>query len=159
MFIHTRALGKLPLNALVLFHFHVTLQIYLFLWTYWRALDSRTRESTRRRFFSKNSIKRAQTSVILAGKTWYRRHFRTRLCKNVVLSKQVMNTVIVLLFFNQQKGSVTSNKNNWAIYAGKKVRLIVRAKFSKYFRHRLAVKSRSRSWNLKVPIDSLQLNP
>ena len=32
--------------------------------------------------------------------------------KNVVLSKQVKNTVIILAFFDQQKGSVTRNKNN-----------------------------------------------
>ena len=32
--------------------------------------------------------------------------------KNVVVSKKVKNTVAVLAFFDQQKGSVTSNKNN-----------------------------------------------
>ena len=35
MFIHTRALCKLPLNALVLFHLYVTLQFYLIWSTYW----------------------------------------------------------------------------------------------------------------------------
>ena len=39
-------------------------------------------------------------------------HFSTRFCKNVVVSKQVTNTVAVLAFFDQQKGSVPSNKNN-----------------------------------------------
>ena len=44
------------------------------------------------------------------------------------MSKQVKNTVAVLAFFDQQKGSVTSNKNkiNRAIYTAKRVRLIVR---------------------------------
>jgi len=32
--------------------------------------------------------------------------------KNVVGSKQVKNTIAVLAFFDQQKGSVTSNKSN-----------------------------------------------
>ena len=41
-----------------------------------------------------------------------RRHFSTRFCKNVVESKQVKNMVVVLPFFDLQKGSVTSNKNN-----------------------------------------------
>ena len=40
------------------------------------------------------------------------RHFNTRFCKDVVVSKQVKNTVEVLAFFDQQNGSVTSNKNN-----------------------------------------------
>ena len=35
-------------------------------------------------------------------------------CQNVVVSKQVKNTVAVLAFFDQQKGSLTSIKNNWA---------------------------------------------
>ena len=70
----------------------------------------------------------AQTIVILAGKTWYRRHFSTRFRKNVVASKQVKNTVTVFTFFDQQKGLVTSNKNNWATYNTNKEyrRLIVR---------------------------------
>ena len=63
---------------------------------------------------------RAQTIVILAGKNWCRRHFSTRFCKNVVESKQVNNTVAVLAFFDEQKGSVTSNKNNWATYTANK---------------------------------------
>ena len=33
-------------------------------------------------------------------------------CKNVVESKQINNTVAVLAFLDEQKGSVTSNKNN-----------------------------------------------
>ena len=37
-------------------------------------------------------------------------------CKNVVVSKIVKNTVAVLAFFDQQKGSVTSNNNNGATY-------------------------------------------
>ena len=36
----------------------------------------------------------------------------TRFCKIVVVSKQVKNVVVVLAFFDQQKGSVTSNKDN-----------------------------------------------
>ena len=32
-------------------------------------------------------------------------------CKNVVISKQFKTTVTVLAFFDQQKGSVTRNKN------------------------------------------------
>jgi len=32
--------------------------------------------------------------------------------KNVVVTKPIKNTVAVLIFFNQQKGSVTSNQNN-----------------------------------------------
>ena len=39
------------------------------------------------------------------------RHFNTRFCKDVV-PKQVKNTVEVLAIFDQQNGSVTSNKNN-----------------------------------------------
>ena len=65
-------------------------------------------------------IEGAQTSVILAGKTWYRRHFTTRLCKNVVGSKQVKYTVSALAFFVQQKAAVTSNTNNGATYAADK---------------------------------------
>ena len=41
-------------------------------------------------------------------------------CKNVVEAKQVKNTVVVLPFFDLQKGSVTSNKNSWAIYTANK---------------------------------------
>ena len=70
--------------------------------------------------FSKNNSKLTQTSVILAGKTWYRRHFSSRLCKNVVVLKQGKITVAVLPFFDQQEGSVTSNKNNWATYSAYK---------------------------------------
>ena len=33
-------------------------------------------------------------------------------CKNVVVTKQDKNSVKVLAFFDQQKGTVTSNKNN-----------------------------------------------
>ena len=40
------------------------------------------------------------------------RHFTTRFYKNVVMSKQVNNTVEVLAIFDRQKGSVTINKNN-----------------------------------------------
>ena len=40
--------------------------------------------------------------------------------KNVVLVKQVKNMVPVLAFFDQQKGSVTRNKNNWATYTASK---------------------------------------
>ena len=46
--------------------------------------------------------------------------FSTRFCKNVVVSKQVKNTVAVLVFFNQQEGSVTSSENNWATYSAHK---------------------------------------
>ena len=81
-----------------------------------RALDSRTRTTTSTRF----SHRTTQTNVILAGITWYRRHFSTRFCKNVVESKQVKKTVVVLPFFDLQKVSVTSNKNNLAIYTAKK---------------------------------------
>ena len=44
-------------------------------------------------------------------------HFTTRLCKNVVVSKQVKTTVAI---FDQQKESVTSNKNNWTTYTANK---------------------------------------
>ena len=57
---------------------------------------------------------------ILVGKMWYRRHFSTSFCKIVVVSKHVKNTVAVLALFDQQKGSVTSNKNNWATYTANK---------------------------------------
>jgi len=40
----------------------------------------------------------------------YRRHFTTRFCKNVVVSKQLKNKVAVLAFFDLQKGSVTSTR-------------------------------------------------
>ena len=46
-------------------------------------------------------MERAQTSVILAGKARYRRHFSMRFCKNVVDAKQVKTTVAVLAFFDQ----------------------------------------------------------
>ena len=62
---------------------------------------------------------RMQTSVILVGKTWYRRHLSAKFCKNVVVSKEVINAVAVLAFFDQQKGIIT-NKNNWATYAANK---------------------------------------
>jgi len=58
--------------------------------------------------FSQNNIEPAQTSVISARKTWYHFHVSTRLCKSVV-SKQVKN---VVAFFDQQKGAVSSHKNN-----------------------------------------------
>ena len=45
--------------------------------------DSRTRTTTS-----------TKTSVILAGKTWYRGHFSTRYRKNVVVSKHSSNLVI-----------------------------------------------------------------
>ena len=51
---------------------------------------------------------------------WYRRHFTMRFGKNVFVSKQTKNTVAALAFFDQQKGSVTSNKNNRATYNAKK---------------------------------------
>ena len=52
------------------------------------------------------------------------RHFGRKNVKNVipssfcksVLSKIVQNTAAVLAFFDQQKGSVTSNNNNGATY-------------------------------------------
>ena len=44
-------------------------------------------------------------------KRCYRRHFSTRFCKNVVEAKQIKNIVVVLPFFDLEKGSVTSNKN------------------------------------------------
>ena len=40
----------------------------------------------------------------------YRRHFTTRFCKNVVMSKQLKNKVAVLAFFDLQKGSVSSTR-------------------------------------------------
>ena len=50
----------------------------------------------------------------------------SRCCKNVVVSKQVKNTVAVLAFAGQQKGYVTCNTNNSAISTADKERLIVR---------------------------------
>ena len=38
------------------------------------------------------------------------------------MSKQVKNTVAVLAFFDQQKDSVTSNKDNWATYTANEKR-------------------------------------
>lgn len=70
--------------------------------------------------FSYNNIEHVQTGLILEGKTWYHCHFSTRFWKHVVVSKQVKNTVAVLAFFNQQKDSVSSNKNNWATNSGNK---------------------------------------
>ena len=43
-----------------------------------------------------------------------------RFCKNAVVSKQVKNMVALMAFYDQQKGSVTSNKNNWATYTANK---------------------------------------
>ena len=45
----------------------------------------------------------------------YHRSFSMRFCKNVDVSNQFKN-MVMFLFFDQQKGSVTSNKNNWATY-------------------------------------------
>jgi len=56
----------------------------------------------------------------LAGKTDTVIILERSFAKNVVLSKQVKNTVTVLAFFDQQNGSVTRNKNNWATYTGSK---------------------------------------
>ena len=56
---------------------------------------------------------RAQTSVILTGKTLYRRHFSARFSKNVrprVKTSQEHGSN--LAFFDQQKGSIASNVNN-----------------------------------------------
>ena len=36
------------------------------------------------------------------------------------MSKQVKNTVAALTFFDQQKGSVISYKDNWAMYTANK---------------------------------------
>ena len=47
-------------------------------------------------------------------------HSGARFCNNVDVSKQVKNMVAVLGFFNHQKGSVTSNKNNWTTYTANK---------------------------------------
>ena len=44
------------------------------------------------------------------GKTRCRRHFSARFCKNVVVTKQVENRTAVLAFFDQQNGSVVSNR-------------------------------------------------
>ena len=62
--------------------------------------------------FSYNNIELAQTSVILGMKNVIPSSFFYEVFKNVVASKQVKNTVAGLAFFAQQKGSVTSNKNN-----------------------------------------------
>ena len=77
-----------------------------------RALDSRTRTTTSTRFSHRATLvarkptsfwrEKRDTVVILV------RGF----AKNVVEAKQVKNTVAVLPFFDLQKGSVTSNKNN-----------------------------------------------
>ena len=67
--------------------------------------------------FSQSKIERAQTNVILGGTTWYRRQVTRRFCKNVVVSKQGKNTVEVLAFCDQQKGS-SKNKSDWATYTG-----------------------------------------
>ena len=45
------------------------------------------------------------------------RHFCTTFYKNVVVSKQVKNAVAI---FDQQKGLVTSDKNNWETYTANK---------------------------------------
>ena len=86
-----------------------------------------------------------QTSVILAGKTWYRHRYSTRFSKNVVVLKQVKNMGAVLVFFSikaqlseiritEQLILLTKSKINCPGY-----------KFSKYFRQKRAVKSRTRS--------------
>ena len=83
-------------------------------------LDSRTRTTpVRVRDFIEQHWARANQRHF-GGKPWYRRHFSTRFYKNVVEAKQVKNTVVVLPFFDLQKGSVTGNKNNWAIYTANK---------------------------------------
>ena len=61
--------------------------------------------------------------------------------KNVVVSKQVRNTVVVLAFFVQQIGSVTSNKNEQHTLLPKSKINHPSFKFSKYFRLKWAVKS------------------
>ena len=43
-----------------------------------------------------------------------------RVFAKIVESKQVNNTVAVFPFFGEQKGSVTSNKKNWATYTANK---------------------------------------
>ena len=63
------------------------------------------------------------------------------------MSKQVKNTVAVLAFFDQQKGSVTSKKKiaEQPILLTKSNTDRPDYKFSKYFRKKRAVKSRTRS--------------
>ena len=45
---------------------------------------------------------------------------KKRESKSVVVSKQVKKFVTVLAFFDQQKGLVSSNKNNWATWTDNK---------------------------------------
>ena len=62
------------------------------------------------------------------------------------MSKQIKNTVAVLVFFDQQKGPVTSNMmTEQAILLTKSKITRLGYKFSKYFRKKPAVKSRTRS--------------
>ena len=61
---------------------------------------------------SHNNSERAQTNIILDGKTWYCRQFSTRFCKKSCRVK----TSQVLAFSDRQKGSVSSKENNWVTY-------------------------------------------
>ena len=100
----------------------MTKQINFYSSSFFRELyilgDSRT--TTRTRFSSQTTLtlhkpmsfwREKRDTVIILEQSF---------AKNVVLSKQVKNTVIILAFFDQQKGSVTRNKNNWATYTASK---------------------------------------
>ena len=64
------------------------------------------------RFSHRTALSARKSASFRREKTRYHRRFTARFCKNVIVSKQVKNTVAVLAFFDQQKGLVTSNKNN-----------------------------------------------
>ena len=67
-----------------------------------------------------------KTSVILVRKTWYRRHFSTTFCKNVVL-KQVKETVAVLAFLISIKAQLPAMRisEQPILLAKSKVNIIV----------------------------------
>ena len=69
---------------------------------YYGASDSRTRATTSTRFSHKTKETARKPASFWRQKR-DRRHFSKRFCKNVVVSKQVKNTVAVLAFFDQQK--------------------------------------------------------
>ena len=70
------------------------------------SFRSRTRMTARSRRFSRRTTLSARKSASF----WREKlDFNTRFCRNVVVSKQVKNTVAVYAFFDQQKGSGNSS--------------------------------------------------
>ena len=70
----------------------------------WRAVDSKTRTTTKTGFFPILSIARARTNAILAGKCGSRRQSTTSFSSmNVVVVKTSLQMLEILLFSDRER--------------------------------------------------------